>query len=69
MARTKNNTSNDTKTLTTSWRNRHLDKLYLSVFGAENWTRDLSNLQLMRYLCPTDSTENKVNNSHSPFII
>ena len=27
MARTKTNTSNDTKTLTTSCRNRHLDKL------------------------------------------
>jgi len=32
MARTKTNTRNDTKTLTTSWRNRHLDKLYFCVF-------------------------------------
>jgi len=28
----KTNTRNDTKTLTTSWRNRHLDKLYFCVF-------------------------------------
>jgi len=28
MARTKTNTRNDTKTLTASWRNRHLEKLY-----------------------------------------
>jgi len=27
MARTKTNTQNDTKTRTTSWRNRHLEKL------------------------------------------
>ena len=32
MARTKTNTRNDTKTLTTSWRNRHWDKLYVCVF-------------------------------------
>jgi len=32
MARTKTNTRKDTKTLTTSWRNRHLDKLYFCVF-------------------------------------
>ena len=28
----KNNTQNDTKTRTTSWRNRQLEKLYLCVF-------------------------------------
>jgi len=28
MARTKTNTQIDTKTRTTSWRNRHLEKLY-----------------------------------------
>jgi len=32
MARTKTNTRNDTKTLTTSLRIRHLDKLYFCVF-------------------------------------
>jgi len=32
MARTKTNTKNDTKTRTTSWRNRHLEKLYFCVF-------------------------------------
>ena len=32
MARTKTNTRNDTKTLTTSRRNIHLDKLYFCVF-------------------------------------
>jgi len=29
MARTKTNTRDDTKTLTTSWRNRHLENIYL----------------------------------------
>ena len=28
MARTKTNTRDDTKTLTTSWRNRHLENIY-----------------------------------------
>jgi len=32
MARTKTNSRNDTNTLTTSWGNRHLDKLYFCVF-------------------------------------
>jgi len=32
MARTKTNTQNDTKTRTTSWRNKHLEKLYFCVF-------------------------------------
>jgi len=32
MARTKSNTQNDTKTRTTSCRNRHLEKLYFCVF-------------------------------------
>ena len=32
MARTKTNTQNDTKTITTSWRNIHLEKLYCCVF-------------------------------------
>ena len=36
MARTKTNTRNDTKTLTTSWRNRHLDKLYFLCFFSSN---------------------------------
>jgi len=31
----KNNTQNDTKTRTTSWRNRHLEKLYFS--GIIHW--------------------------------
>ena len=61
MARTKTNTGNDTKTLTASLRNRHLDKKYFVLFfRAENRTRDLSNTQLMRYLCPTDSTVIKI---------
>ena len=29
MARTKTNTRDDTKTLTTSWRNRHLENIYM----------------------------------------
>jgi len=33
MAGTKTNTQNDTKTRTTSWRNRHLEKLYVVFFG------------------------------------
>jgi len=33
MARTKTNTRNDTKTLKTSCRNRHLDKPYFYVFN------------------------------------
>jgi len=32
MARTKTNTRDDTKTLTTSWRNRHLENIYFCVF-------------------------------------
>ena len=32
MARTQTNTQHDTKTLTTSWRNRRLEKLYFGVF-------------------------------------
>jgi len=32
MARTKTNTQNDTKTRTTSWRNRHLENNYIFVF-------------------------------------
>jgi len=32
MARKKTNTENDTQTRTTSWRNRHVEKLYLCVF-------------------------------------
>ena len=32
MARTKSNTQNDTKTRTTSWRNRRLEKPYFCVF-------------------------------------
>ena len=33
MARTNTNTHNDTKTLTTLWRNEHLEKLYFVFFG------------------------------------
>ena len=33
MARTKTSTRDDTKTLTTSWRNRHLENIYFCVFG------------------------------------
>jgi len=33
MARTKTNTRDDTKPLTTSWRNRHLENIYL-MFNA-----------------------------------
>jgi len=36
MAHTKTNTKNETKILTTSWRNRHLDKLYVCVFRKTN---------------------------------
>jgi len=32
MAGRKTNTQNDTKTRTTSWRNRHLEKNYIFVF-------------------------------------
>jgi len=32
MARTKLNTRDDTKTLTTSWRNRHLENIYFCVY-------------------------------------
>ena len=35
MARTKTNTRDDTKTLTTSWRNRHLENIYFCVFRYE----------------------------------
>jgi len=34
MARTKTSTRGDTKTLTTSWRNRHLENIYFCVFQA-----------------------------------
>jgi len=33
MARTKTNTRDDTKTLTTSWRNRHLENIYFLYFS------------------------------------
>ena len=42
MARTKTNTRDETKTLTTSWRNRHLENIYFCVF---RWT------QLNRTVC------------------
>jgi len=32
MARTKTSTRDDTTTLTTSWRNRHLENIYLCFF-------------------------------------
>ena len=38
MACTKTNTQNDTKTLTTLWRNRHLEKLYFCVFRSHDLT-------------------------------
>jgi len=46
MARTKTNTRNDTKTLTTSWRNRHLEKLYFCVFR-----KSLYKKEKMHYWC------------------
>jgi len=41
MASTKTNTRDDTKTLTTSWRNRHLEKIYVCVFVLETYGVEL----------------------------
>jgi len=36
MARTKTNKGDNTKILTTSWRNRHLENIYVCVFRNTN---------------------------------
>jgi len=45
MARTKTSTRDDTKTLTTSWRNRHLENIYFCVF------RIFKRLTEQKFLC------------------
>jgi len=51
MARTKTNTQNDTKTRTTSWPNRHLEKLYFLCFSGQSMVNTCIQLNVVTVGC------------------